>query len=85
MTRVYDEERLGELLRLLRPAPAGWVRSAQELPFVRPRLDEIAVRAEADRAYRESLLADLEGALAREGVEPASRVLAELRKRLGSG
>lgn len=85
MTRVYDEERLGELLRLLRPAPAGWVQAAQELPFVRVRLDEIAARAAADAAYREALLADLEAALAREGVEPAGRVVAELRKRLGSG
>jgi hypothetical protein len=85
MTRVYDEERLGELLRLLRPAPAGWVRAAQELPFVRARLDEIAARAEADRAYREALLADLEAALAREGVEPVGRIVAELRKRLASG
>ena len=28
----YDEERLGELLRVLLPAPAGWVQAAQELP-----------------------------------------------------
>ena len=26
MTRLYDEERLGVLLRILRPAPRGWVR-----------------------------------------------------------
>ena len=28
----YDEERLGELLRRLPPAPEGWARAAQELP-----------------------------------------------------
>ena len=41
MTRFYDEERLGVLLRLLRPAPMGWVRAAQELPGARRTFDEI--------------------------------------------
>ena len=37
----YSEERLGELLGLLRPAPTGWTRAAQELPFARRSLDSI--------------------------------------------
>ncbi len=82
MTRLYDEERLGELLRLLRPAPAAWVRAAQELPYVRDTLDEIVARAEADRTFREALIADLERALAREGYEPDRRLVGELRTRL---
>jgi hypothetical protein len=80
--RFYDEERLGELLRVLRPAPEGWVRAAQELPYARRTFDEIVARAEADLAFREALVADLEKALAREGYEPDRRVLDELRARL---
>ncbi len=32
---TFNEEQLGELLRLLPPAPAGWVAAAQELPRAR--------------------------------------------------
>ncbi len=81
MTYSYDEERLGELLRLLRPAPPGWVRAAQELPFARKTLDEIVERAEADLAFRAALIADLEATLAQAGYEPDPRVVSELRKR----
>ena len=82
MTRAYDEERLGELLRLLRPAPVGWVRAAQELPAARRSMDEIVARAEADLAFREALIADLEVALEQAGYEPDRRLVDELRKRL---
>ena len=81
MSRIYDEERLGELLRLLRPAPLGWVSAAQELPAARRSLDEIVARAEADQAFRIALVADLEDALAREGYEPDRRLVAELEQR----
>jgi hypothetical protein len=84
MTRFYDEERLGVLLRLLRPAPTGWVRAAQELPTARRTFDEIVARAEADLAFRKELLADLENALAAEGYEPDRRVLDEIRERLSN-
>ena len=82
MTRAYDEERLGELLRLLRPAPVGWVRAAQELPAARRSMDEIVARAEADLAFREALIADLEIALEQAGYDPDRRLLDQLRKRL---
>ena len=82
MTRAYDEERLGELLRLLRPAPVGWARAAQELPAARRSMDEIVARAEADLAFREALIADLEVALEQAGYDPDRRLLDELRKRL---
>jgi hypothetical protein len=82
MTRSYDEERLGVLLRLLRPAPEGWVRAAQELPAARRTFDGIVERAEVDRAFRAALVADLERALAAEGIEPDRRILDELRERL---
>ena len=82
MTRLYDEERLGVLLRILRPAPTGWVRAAQELPAARRTFDEIVKRAEADQAFRSALIADLEHALAAEGYEPDRRIVDELRERL---
>ena len=82
MTRFSDEERLGLLLRLLRPAPASWVRAAQEMPSARRTFDEIVSRAEADLAFRAALVADLEQALAAEGYEPDRRVLDEIRDRL---
>jgi hypothetical protein len=85
MMRFYDEERVGVLLRLLRPAPAGWVRAAQELPAARLTFDEIVARAEADVAFRAALIADLEQALAAEGYEPDRRILAEIRARLDNG
>jgi hypothetical protein len=82
MTHLYEEERLGVLLRLLPPAPMGWVRAAQELPAARRTFDEIVARAEADLAFRNALLADLETALAAEGYEPDRRILDEIRVRL---
>ena len=85
MTRFYDEERVGVLLRLLRPAPAGWVRAAQELPAARLTFDEIVTRAEADLAFRNALVADLERALVAEGYEPDRRILDEIRARLDNG
>ena len=82
MSREYEEERLGALLRILRPAPQGWVEAAQELPGARRALDEIVARAESDREFRSALAADLEAALAQAGVEPDRRALEELRLRL---
>jgi hypothetical protein len=78
----YDEERLGELLRRLPAAPEAWVRAAQELPSARAALDTLLARAEADAAEHDRIVADLEAALAAEGVEPTSPLLAELRERL---
>ena len=78
----FREERLAELLRLLPPAPRGWVEAAQELPFARPGLDRIVARAEADARFRELLVADLEAAFAQEGVEPDPVLVDAVRKRL---
>ncbi len=80
---AYDEERLGDLLAALPPAPEAWVRAAQELPLFRARADGIVARAEADAAFRERLVADLNAALEAEGYEPDSRLVDELRTRLG--
>jgi hypothetical protein len=78
---TYDDERIGELLRVLPPAPTGWVEAAQELPAARRSLDEIVARAGADLAFREALVADLESTLALEGYEPDRRVVDELKRR----
>ena len=45
-------------------------------------MDGIVARAEADAAYREAVLADLEAALRLAGVEPAAPLLDELRRQL---
>jgi hypothetical protein len=81
---AYDEERLGELLRLLPPAPAGWVEAAQELPQARAGLDALVARAEHDAAFRQALVADLEDALRVAGVEPRPVVVDHLRRRLNA-
>jgi hypothetical protein len=79
---TYDEERLGELLRLLPPAPHGWVEAAQELPRARAGLDALVERAERDAAFRQALVDDLEDALRVAGVEPRPVVVEHLRRRL---
>ena len=79
----YNEERLAALLRLLPPAPPGWVEAATQLPLARATIDTIVSRAQADAAYRTRVLSDLEAALAAEGHEATPSVIAELRARLG--
>jgi hypothetical protein len=79
---AWNEERLGQLLRLLRPAPEGWVGAATQLPRLRAVFDNLVERAEADAAFRSALVADLEAALAREGVEPTPAVVRALELRL---
>ena len=84
MSRRFGEESLGALLRILRPAPTGWVQAAQELPGARGSLDEIVARAEADLAFRDALIADLEEALSQAGYEPDRRMVSWLEERLGT-
>ncbi len=79
-----DHDTLGRLIAALPPAPEGWTRAAQELPAARRGIDDIVARAEADAAYRERLIADLESALAAEGIEPTPSILDELRNRFRS-
>ena len=78
----YDEERIAELLRLLPPAPVGWVRAAQELPAARTEIAALVARAEADAAFRARVVADLEAALEAEGIPVTSSVVAALRSSL---
>ena len=78
----WSEERVADLVARLRPAPRGWVEAASELPRVRVALDDLVQRIEADAALRAEVLADLEAALEREGVEPTPPAVATLRARL---
>jgi len=78
----YDEEHISRLLRLLPPAPEGWVRAAQELPAARAALDELVIRAERDAAFRRQLEADLEQAVAAAGLEPSTFLVSRLRRLL---
>jgi hypothetical protein len=75
----HDEERLAELLSLLRPVPEGWVRAAQELPAARAGLDEIVERARVDVEFRAVVAADLQAALAAAGQEPTEALVEALR------
>jgi hypothetical protein len=77
-----DEERVAGLIRVLPPAPEGWVKAAQELPRARREMDEIVARAEADREFRAAVIADLETALQNAGYEIDSSLMPELRQRL---
>ncbi len=81
---AYNEERLGELLGTLPPAPAGWVQAAQELPAARGELDRgeldaIVERARVDAEFRVWLVADLEAALAAAGYEPTDELIDAIR------
>jgi hypothetical protein len=80
----YEIEELARLLRVLPPAPVGWVEAAQELPRLRRGIDLLVARAEEDATVRARLVADLEAAFAEIGLEPTPRALAEARRRLTS-
>jgi hypothetical protein len=78
------EEQLAALIAALPPAPESWVRAASELPGARAAIDGIVQRAMDAELARAAILADLEGALRAEGVEPAPALVARLRERLRS-
>jgi hypothetical protein len=59
--KPYDHERLGELLRLLRPAPRAWVSRAKRIPLGAPAEDDVAklaTKLEADVAFKAAFDAD---------------------------
>jgi hypothetical protein len=78
----FDESRIAALLSALPPAPAAWVRAAQELPFARRGMDDLVSRANEDAEFRRRLVADLERALVEEGVEPDAAIVEAIRRRL---
>ena len=80
----YDEERLAALLKMLPPAPQGWVKAAQELPRARLEIDQIAQRAQEDADFRAAAIANLEVALEQAGYDVDPSLLPELRERLSA-
>ncbi len=78
----YDEERLGELLAALRPAPAAWVKAAQDLPLLTRSLDAIVARAEADPDFRRRVVADPAAALEEAEVVAHVDIVEILRRKL---
>jgi hypothetical protein len=78
----FDESKIAALLSALPPAPAAWVRAAQELPLARRGMDDLVRRASEDAEFRRRLVADLERALAEEGVEPDPALVEAIRLRL---
>jgi hypothetical protein len=79
---AYDEERLGDLLSSLPPAPEAWVKAAKEASLARRRLDEIVDRAKTDENYRRRVVADPERALEEADVVAHAENVEIIRKRL---
>jgi hypothetical protein len=82
--RNYSEETLALLLRTLPAAPTAWVKAAQEIPLARRGLDDIVERAQADRAFREALIADAENTLEGAGYAYDPALADAVRERLFS-
>lgn len=80
----YDEEKLGEILSALPPAPEAWVKAAQEIPVAQQVVEEIVERADADEQYRRRVIEDPEAALQEADVVAHSETIEILRRRLES-
>jgi hypothetical protein len=70
----HDEERLGELLAAIPPAPAGWVAAAKALPAARRALAALEGEVLAG--------AELEARLRAAGFEPDAALVAAVRRQL---
>ena len=78
----YDEEKLGETLSALPPAPESWVNAAHDIPLAQRKLEEIVERADADDDYRLRVIEDPEAALEEADVVAHSETIEILRRRL---
>jgi tRNA U34 5-methylaminomethyl-2-thiouridine-forming methyltransferase MnmC len=79
---MYDEERIAELLRLLPPAPGGWVAAAAELPTARRALADLEARVLEGAEERAAVTADLEAALRDAGYDPSPTLVEAVRRGL---
>lgn len=79
---VYDEEKLGEILSALPPAPEAWVRAAQDLPLKQQGLDEIVQRADEDEEYRRRVIENPKAVLEEADVVAHAEAIEILRRRL---
>jgi hypothetical protein len=78
----YDEEKLGEILSALPPAPEAWVKAAQEIPVAQRVVEKIVERADADEQYRRRVIEDPEAVLEEADVVAHSETIEILRRRL---
>jgi len=79
---TYNEEKLGEILSALPPAPKAWVRAAKDLPLMQQGLDEIVQRADADEEYRRRVIENPLAVLEEAEVVAHVDVVEILRRRL---
>ena len=79
---AYNEEKLGEVLSALAPAPQAWVKAAQDLPLLQRGLAQIVERADADDDYRRKVIEDPEAALEEADVVAHADAIEILRRRL---
>lgn len=79
---AYDEEKLGEILSALPPAPEASVKAAQDIPLARRGLEQIVQRADADEEYRRRVIEDPEAALEEADVVAHAEDIEILRRRL---
>ena len=80
---TWNEEHPGEAPSGCSSRPPGPGSTLQpRCPVCVRYFDDLVERAEADAAFRSVVIADLEAALAREGVQPTTRRLEVLRSRL---
>jgi hypothetical protein len=82
--RELTDDEIASLLGELREPPRAWIEAAKCLPTVREEIAGILERAESDVAYRDQVLADLEGALRAAGREPTTEAVAALRAGLAA-
>ena len=75
----FDEERLGELIALLPPAPVGWTWPRRSSPPPGSSSTRSSSEPARTRSSARRLVADLEDALASAGYEPRAALLAAVR------
>jgi len=79
---AFNEEKLGEILSALPPAPEAWVKAAQELPRMQEGLAQIVERADADEDYRRRVIENPVAALEEADVVAHADAVEILRRRL---
>ena len=77
----FGEERIGDLLARLPPAPAAWVERAARIPRVQRDLADVQQRLAEDGLLREAFKRDGEQALRDAGLSVDDEVVEQLRDR----
>lgn len=77
--RPHDDERIAQLLSMLKPAPEAWVERAARIPRVQRDLEDVQRRLEEDALLRAAFQAHGDRALREAGVIVNAEVLEFLR------